>query len=94
MRFKHGYARVAGTSRQQDIKTQVNFRLFRAFSFFVSGRTLTLLATSQEAGGRADYQQTDSTSISTNVCTNGGGINETGAVTQKVDAGLRRGQLH
>jgi hypothetical protein len=94
MRFKHGYARVAGTSRQQDIKTQVNFRLVQSFQFLCEQQNLTLLAASQEAEGRADYQQTDATSISTNVCTNGGGINETGAVTQKVDAGLRRGQLH
>ncbi|KAJ7788333.1 hypothetical protein B0H14DRAFT_2628363 [Mycena olivaceomarginata] len=53
----------------------------------------------QEAEGRADYQQADTTSISTNAartaavsinfnCTNGGGINETRAVTQKVGAGL------
>ncbi|KAJ7812668.1 hypothetical protein B0H14DRAFT_3150283 [Mycena olivaceomarginata] len=57
MRFKHGYAGVAGTSHQQNIKTQ------------------------PEAEGRADYQQTDATSIST--------------LTARMAAvSTKRGQLH
>jgi hypothetical protein len=65
MQFKHGYAGVAGTSHQPNIKTQVVLRLFKS-SVLCERQNLTLLATSQEAEGRADYQQTDTTSISTN----------------------------
>ncbi|KAJ7791482.1 hypothetical protein B0H14DRAFT_2624926 [Mycena olivaceomarginata] len=66
---RHGYAGVAGTSHQQNIKTQVNLRLFKSSVSF------------QEAEGRADYQQTDATSIST--------------LTARMAAvSTKRGQLH
>jgi hypothetical protein len=78
MWFKHSYARVAGTLCQQNIKTQVKPRSLQFLCEYWQ------LAKKQ----KEDRLSTDGCYLNINqACTNSGGINEIGAVTQKVGLG-------
>jgi hypothetical protein len=79
MWFKHSWgSRDVTPTEYQDSGKPLTIQ---SLQFLCERQNLALLATSQEAEGRADYQQTDTTSISTKLA-------------QMAAVSMKWGQLH